>query len=180
LNLAMNRRLAIASSTLVAGAIALALILRPSRSITPELPAPPNIPAALQATIKKRMERHGAQVSDLIARVVVLDYDAAARVAGAIYDEPMLARPIGGDELNGLLPASFFTLQDSLHIHAKRVVDAAARRSAGDLADAFGALAQTCVGCHDLYLHGDAAAPPRQGGGLPRSASGARFPGRSE
>jgi len=154
----MKQRLIVASSTLVAGAIAVALILRPSRTITPELPAPRHIPAGLQTVIKKRMDRHGAQLTDLIARAVVLDFDAAARTAGAIYDEPMLARPMGGDELNGLLPESFFVLQDRLHQQSKRVVEAAARKDAGQLADAVGTLARTCVSCHDLYLHGAGAA----------------------
>jgi hypothetical protein len=155
----MKKQLVTASSVLVAGAIAVALILRPSRTITPELPPPGNVPAELRGVIKKRMSRHGAQVNDLITRVVALDFDGSARAAGAIYDEPMLARPIGGDELNNLLPETFFALQDKLHLQSKRVVEAAAHRDAADLADAFGALARTCVSCHDLYLHGTAGAP---------------------
>jgi len=150
----MKHRLVMASSTLVAGAIAVALILRPSRTITPELGAPNNIPAAMRGVIKKRMDRHGAQVTDLMSRVVVLDFDAAARTAGEIYDEPLLARPLGGDELNGLLPEAFFVLQDKLHAQSKRVVEAAAHKNAAELAEAFGTLAKSCVACHDLYLHG--------------------------
>ena len=89
------------------------------------------------------MDRHAIQVTDLITRVVVLDFDGAARAAGAIYDEPMLARPIGGDELNGLLPEPFFALQEQLHFRSKRVVEAAAHKNAPDLAEAFGTLAKT-------------------------------------
>ena len=45
----MKKPFVIASSTLVAGAVALLLLLRPTRSISPgpELPTPKRIPAAL-------------------------------------------------------------------------------------------------------------------------------------
>jgi hypothetical protein len=100
------------------------------------------------------MQRHGEQLGTLVSRVVVLDYDGAARAAGEIYDEPALARPITGDELNGVLPARFFVLQDDLRAQARRLVTAAARRDSTQLAVEIGALTKSCVSCHDLYLHG--------------------------
>jgi hypothetical protein len=153
----MKRHIVIASSTLIAGAIAVAIFLRPSRSIHPgpELAVPERIAPAARAVIRSKMHRHAEQLSDLVSRVAVLDYDGVARGAGAIFDEPALARPLTGDELNGLLPERFFVLQDALRTHARQVVDAAARRDSVRLADAFGELTKTCVSCHDVYLRGD-------------------------
>lgn len=152
-----THHIVLASSTVVAGAIALVLILRPSHSIRPgpELGVPERIPPAARAVIRSKMQRHAEQLSDLVARVAVLDYDGVARSAGAIFDEPSLARPVTGDELNGLLPERFFVLQESLRTEARQVVDAAARRDSGRLASAFGELTKTCVSCHHVYLRGD-------------------------
>jgi hypothetical protein len=86
--------------------------------------------------------------------VAVLDYDGVARSAGEIFDEPTLARPVTGDELNGLLPERFFELQDALRSQARKVVDAAARRDSAQLASGFGELTKTCITCHDVYLRG--------------------------
>jgi hypothetical protein len=153
----MKSHIAIASSTLVAGVLAGAILLRPSHTIHrgPELAVPERIPPAARAVIHSKMQRHAEQLSDLVSRVAVLDYDGVARSAGAIFDEPALARPVTGDELNGLLPERFFVLQDALRGEARRVVDAAARRDGTTLANAFGALTKTCVSCHDVYLRGD-------------------------
>jgi hypothetical protein len=154
----MKRSFVIASSTLVAGAVAVLLFLRPTHSISPgpELATPQRIPPAMSSIIRSKMRRHGEQMKTLVSRVVVLDYDGTARVAGEIFDEPALARPIAGDELNGLLPARFFDLQDAMRAQARVMVDAAARRDSKAVADSFGALAKTCIGCHDAYLAGSA------------------------
>lgn len=164
----MKSKVVVATSTVVAGAIAIALILRPSHSIapTPELGVPEHIPEAARAVIRSRMQRHGEQLGVLVSRVVVLDYDGAARTAGEIYDEPTLARPLTGDELNGVLPERFFVLQDDLRSQARRMVTAAASRDSAQLASDFGALTKSCITCHDLYLHGTpdphSAAPSEQ------------------
>jgi hypothetical protein len=152
----MKHRTAIVSSTLLAAAIVVALILRPSRSIHrgPELGAPEWIPPAARAVIASKMRRHAEQLPQLLSTVIVLDYDGVARAAGAIFDEPALARPVEGDELNGLLPERFFVLQTALRTDARHVIDAAARRNSAGLADAFGELTKTCVSCHDVYLRG--------------------------
>jgi hypothetical protein len=152
----MRNKLVVATSTLIAGAIAVALILRPARSLVPgpELGAPEHISAAARAVIRSKMQRHGAQLVALVSRVVVLDYDGAARAAGEIFDEPTLARPVTGDELNGVLPERFFVLQDSLKTQARQIVEAAARRDSARLGETFGALTKSCISCHDAYLHG--------------------------
>jgi hypothetical protein len=152
----MRRPILLASSTLVAGAVALALFLRPTHSIAPgpELPVAERITPAVRAVIRSKMIRHSMQLRGLVERAVVLDYDGTARVAGEIFDEPMLARPLAGDELNSVLPSRFFDLQDDLRNQARALVTAAARRDGPRVAITFGALAKSCIECHDLYLHG--------------------------
>jgi hypothetical protein len=153
----MKTRGLLISSTVVASVVALALLLRPSRNIHrgPEMAQPERIPAPARAVIRTKMGRHAQQMSALVTQVVLLDYEGVARTAGEMFDEPGLARPIGGDELNGLLPARFFTLQDDLRTQARQVVAAAAQQDAGRLAGAFSDLSKTCIGCHAVYLHGD-------------------------
>jgi len=150
------KRTILASSTVLGAAIAVALLLRPSHTIprAPELAVPERIPPAARQVIASKMRRHAEQLPSLVSSVVVLDYDGAARTAGEIFDEPEIARPIAGDELNGLLPERFFVLQDALRTSARQLVQAAARRDSGLLADAFGGLTRTCVSCHDVYLRG--------------------------
>jgi hypothetical protein len=153
----VDHRFLIATSTLVAGAIAVALILRPSRTIAPgpELGTPERLSPTVRAVIHSKMNRHGEQLTQLVSRVVVLDYDGTARAAGAIFDEPTLARPIAGDELNAALPERFFQYQDALRAGAKELVTTAARRDGARLAESFGSLMTTCLRCHDLYLRGE-------------------------
>ena len=146
----------IGSSTLVAGAIAVALLLRPSHSIKPgpEL-APERLSPVVRGVVHSKMTRHGEQLTELVSRVVLLDYDGIARIAGAIYDEPTLARPVAGDELNGALPERYFAYQDALRAEAKTLVEIAARRDRARLSDSFAAVTKTCLQCHDLYLYGE-------------------------
>jgi hypothetical protein len=150
------KRTIIASSTVLGCAIAVALLLRPSHTIPkgPELAVPERIAPALRQVIASKMRRHAEQLPALVSKVVVLDYDGAARAAGEIFDEPAIARPVAGDELNSVLPERFFVLQDALRSGARQVVQAAARRDSAQLADAFGNLTRTCVSCHDVYLRG--------------------------
>ena len=78
----MRSRWVVLSSTALGIAVAVALIFRPSRSIQPELPAPAHIPEGTRVRLKERMERHVARMGELMSRLVVLDYDGAARAAG--------------------------------------------------------------------------------------------------
>ena len=105
------------------------------------------------------MARHQDQMRTLVSRVVMLDDDGIARAAGEIFDEPALARPVAGDELNGLLPERFFVLQDELKAGSRRLVAASLSKNHVAMADEFAALAKSCVNCHEVYLHGDAPAP---------------------
>jgi mono/diheme cytochrome c family protein len=106
------------------------------------------------------MQRHGAEMRDLVLGVILMDDDRAARAAGEIYDEPMLARPVGGDELNGLLPERFFALQDELEAGARRLVTALARKDRGAIGDDLALLTKSCIACHEVYLGASAAPPP--------------------
>ena len=153
----LDRRFVFGTSTLVAGAIAIALILRPSRTIPPgpELATPERLSPALRAVVRSKMTRHGAELTALISKVIVLDYDGIAREAGAIFDEPTLARPVAGDELNAALPERYFEYQAALRTEAKRLVETAARRDGPHLSESFGSLMSTCLRCHDLYLRGE-------------------------
>jgi hypothetical protein len=152
----MKTRAIIASSTVVGVIVALALFLRPTRTIPrgPELPVAERIPPAMREVIASKMRRHAEQLPALVSKVVVLDYDGAARAAGEIFDEPGIARPVAGDELNSVLPERFFVLQDGLRSGARQVVEAAAGRDSARLSEAFGNLTKTCVACHDVYLRG--------------------------
>ena len=143
-------------STVAAGALAIALILRPTRTIAPgpELGTPERLPALAHVALHNRMKRHGEQLGGLVLRAALLDRDGVARIAGEVYDEPRLARPLPGDELEGQLPERFFQLQDELRAGAARLVAAAARgESSAHLADELATFTKTCVACHDAYLH---------------------------
>jgi hypothetical protein len=138
---------------IMTGAVTVALILRPPRMPQFELAAPADLPPAVHAALEKRMERHGAQMGELVSRLIVLDFDGAARVAGALYDEPTIARPLAPDDLNRLLPDRFFALQEELTTQTRWLVTAAAQRDPARLAEEFGRLTKTCVICHSIYLH---------------------------
>jgi hypothetical protein len=160
-NAAVTKTVTIAGSIILAAAVGVALFLRPRSTAQEQLAAPASIPAIARRTLQTKMARHDAQMRTLVSRVVLLDDDGVARVAGEIFDEPSLARPVAGDELNGLLPARFFALQDELKAGARRLVTASASRNHAAMADEFAALAKTCISCHDVYLHGDT--PPPEG-----------------
>ena len=150
----MRKRIAVASGTLLlAGGIAAAIVLRPSPTGRDVLEEPEHIPPAAREILRRRMERHGAEMRELVMRVILIDDDAAARIAGEIYDEPTLARPLGRDELNGMLPDRFFVLQDDLKARSRSLVAALARHDRRVIADDFAALTRGCLACHDAYLH---------------------------
>jgi hypothetical protein len=96
-------------------------------------------------------------MKELVSRVMLLDDDGVARAAGAMFDEPALARPVSGDELNGMLPERFFVLQDELRARARQLVIASSRHDRAAVAAEFAALSKTCLDCHQVYKHGDRA-----------------------
>lgn len=108
----------------------------------------------MRAVIASKMRRHREQLPALVSSVIVLDYDGTARAAGEIFDEPEIARPVSGDELNVMLPERFFVLQEALRSGARQVVESAAQHDSRRLAETFSELTKTCIACHDVYLHG--------------------------
>jgi hypothetical protein len=151
-------------SAVLAGVIGLAIFLRPKPAGREELPAPGSIPPAMVQVLKTKMGRHDIQMKTLVSRVVLLDDDGVARAAGEIFDEPALARPLLGDELNGLLPERFFALQDELRNRTRQLVIASNRQDRAAVANEFAAITKTCISCHEVYLRGAKLASARAGG----------------
>jgi hypothetical protein len=120
-----------------------------------ELPERNELPMVIRETLSASMERHGEELSFLLVSVVLLDYADAERLAQLIADEPKLGRPHPDEKetLNALLPSSFFVHQDRLTDRATALALAAREKNDATLGTAFGALAETCVGCHSTYLH---------------------------
>ena len=143
---------AIVGALALAIAVGVALFLKPTRVARDELRDPGAIPPAALTALKAKMGHHDVQMRTLLERVLMLDDDGVARAAGAIFDEPALARPLLGDELNALLPDRFFALQDELRRHARELVIASGKHDRGAVADQFGALSKSCVSCHEVYL----------------------------
>jgi hypothetical protein len=161
----MMKSATLIGSVLLAGAVGGALFLRPKptarETVHELLPEPTSIPPIVRQVVKSKMGRHEEQMRTLMSKVVLLDADAIARVAGEIYDEPTLARPVVGDELNGVLPERFFVLQDELKARAKGLVMATHEKNYAKVAEEFSGLAKSCVACHQVYLHESGAMPGR-------------------
>ncbi len=154
--MALNRKHAvILTSVAVAVAIGSIVWIYPSHRLGTEhpLPQPKNMPAIAQQVLHQRMLRHSDDMKGLVEAVVLLDFDRARSLGQAIGADANLARPISGDatELNTLLPAGFFTLQDELRSRATQLARAAEQGDHAALADSFGRLTQTCLACHMLY-----------------------------
>jgi hypothetical protein len=154
----VTKATAIVGAAIVAAAVGLALFLRPKPTAREELTAPGTIPPAAVAVLRTKMVHHDAQMKNLLDRVLMLDDDGIARAAGEIFDEPALARPVLGDELNALLPERFFTLQTEMRESARQLVAASVRHDRPGVAEAFGALSKSCVSCHEVYLFETGAA----------------------
>jgi hypothetical protein len=151
----MTKSLAASGSLVLAAIVGAAILLRPKPVAHDELPASTALPPAARQVVRSRMGRHEAQMKALVSRVVLLDSDGVARVGGEIFDEPTIARPIAGDELNGLIPERFFVLQDELRARARQLVIASQKHDSDAIATEFAALARSCVGCHQVFVHGD-------------------------
>jgi hypothetical protein len=151
----VTKSTAITGSLLLASAVGLAFLLRSKPIARDELPASPPMPPAARQVVRSKMERHEAQMKALVSRVVLLDDDGVARVAGEIFDEPAIARPVVGDELNGLIPARFFVLQDDLRARARQLVIASGSHDHEAIANEFAAIAKSCVSCHQVFARGD-------------------------
>jgi hypothetical protein len=141
-----------AQSPTPAAAVPMAAVTMPT---TKALPERKELPLAVRETLGRRMERHGGELVFLLSSVVLLRYEEAEELAQMIVDEPKLGRPVPGDDasLNALLPSGFFVYQDALSERAKELVTAAREQDDAKLSKTFGALSETCVGCHSAYLN---------------------------
>lgn len=149
----MRKSFTILGASILAPLLGAIIFLRAKPSARDELPAPTRIPPAARQVIRTKMNRHENQMRSLLSRAVLLDDDGVARIAGEIFDEPALARPLTGSELNGLLPERFFVLQDEIKSRARRVVVASQRRDHAALADEIAGVMKGCIACHDAYLN---------------------------
>jgi hypothetical protein len=127
-----------------------------------DLPERKDLPLALRETLTASMDRHGEELVFLLSAVVLLHYDEVEELAQMIADEPKLGRPAPGDDtsLNAMLPSGFFVYQDALTERAKELAAAARTKQDARLGKAFGALSETCVGCHSAYLSEELAEIP--------------------
>jgi hypothetical protein len=153
----VTKSTAVTGSLVLASAVGLALLLRSKPVARDQLPTSQSMPNAARQVVRSKMDRHDAQMKALISRVVLLDDDGVARVAGEIFDEPAIARPIGGAELDGLIPERFFVLQDELRARARQLVIASGNHDRDAIANEFAAVAKSCVACHEVFVHGDNA-----------------------
>ncbi len=119
-----------------------------------KLPISEKIPRAARESLRSRMDRHGDDMTLLMAAVLMLNYEMAEDLARSIHSEPKLSRPGPGelDTLNAQLPPVLFDLQDQLSVRAQGLIDAAHARDAKNLVKAFGAMSETCVACHSAFL----------------------------
>ncbi len=120
-----------------------------------KLPTPSYLPELAREFLRRRMQRHGRDMQELLFAVVLLQREVARDTATRIAEEPRLARPEIADEdiLNKALPPRFFVLQDELRDRAKAVAEAARKGDDKQLGAAWSRLAETCVSCHSVYLN---------------------------
>ncbi len=126
-----------------------------SPAVVPALPKREDLPIEAREVLTTQMLRHGDQMGALSVAVVLLDYEVVRLLAGRMADEPVLGRPIPGDDksLNALLPKSFFVHQDELSASARALAEAATHNDDAKLLVAFHRVTSSCVGCHSAYLH---------------------------
>ncbi len=113
---------------------------------------PAHVNARVKEVLRRKMTHHARDAQELFRAATVLDYDAAARAAHGLQQEPRLAKQTVGDEAAAVLGDGFFTLQDVLRSRAAEAHTAARAKDAVGLGQALGRITETCVSCHHLYL----------------------------
>ncbi len=105
--------------------------------------------------LRRRMERHGKDMTHMMSAVVLLKRDVVETLAQALAGEPRITRPLpdSRDDLNAALPERFFVLQDELRDRARTLADAARSKDDKQLGEAFSRLTQTCIACHSTFLN---------------------------
>jgi len=160
----MTRHMTTVGAGLLGAVIGAGILLGARRlAKEPHLPTPGYLPAIARGVLKNRMARHAEHMTALVQAVVLFDRPTIVEEARAIAEESTLARPTTDDatELNALLPARFFELQDELRKNARRLATASQGQDAEAVADAHAELTRTCVRCHATYLGGPGTTPAR-------------------
>jgi len=123
---------------------------------TPALRVPAYLPAGARDIIAQRMGDHGADMKALLWGVLFFDDGVIRRVAADMGTREQVGAT---NDLEGILPDEFFVLEAQLGAQAKAMVRLASapEPNAMVLARAYGALTETCVACHGVYLHGTSA-----------------------
>src|SRR2546425_166850 len=82
---------------------------------------PDYLPVLARQLLRKRMERHGDDMMQVVIAVTLLQRERARAIAEDVASEPRLTRPIAGgaDDLNAALPNQIFVLQDELRMRAR-------------------------------------------------------------
>lgn len=128
---------------------------QPAVAPAPALPKREDLPPEARDALTARMLRHGDQMGALSLAVVLLDYEVVRLLVTRMVDEPVLGRPVPGDEqsLNARLPKSFFVHQDAMSNATRALAAAANQTDDAKLVAAYDELAKSCVNCHSAYLH---------------------------
>jgi hypothetical protein len=121
------------------------------------LPPPAHLSQTARDLLYEGMRSHGDDMTDLLWATLFLDDASVLDIADHLRAAPRFARPLTQDaaELNSQLPREFFELQDELGARAGTLAEAARRQDSQGMAAAYGALTQTCVRCHSLYLNAE-------------------------
>lgn len=128
-----------------------------------ELGRPEYLSDLARQLLRRRMERHGKDMTNLMTGVVLLKREVVETLSQSIASEPRITRPLpdSRDELNTALPETFFLLQDELRERAKALAGAARSKDDKQLGEAFARLTQTCIACHSAFLNPPKREEPR-------------------
>lgn len=129
---------------------------KPARS--KEMATSTYLPAKAREKIREAMKAHGDDMTVLMWSIIFLDVDGSAEFARVIKDQPWLERPadpmaVPEDER---VPEAIYAYQDEIKQRAEvlaEMAESSSKMNASGLADAFGAVARTCVACHAAYLY---------------------------
>lgn len=135
-------------------AIVAPLLLASDLDNSGRLAEPEYLPQLARQLLKKKMRRHGADMTQLFLSTTLLQHEKTRILASEISKEVRLSRPtVGGeDDLNTALPEKFFVLQDEVRARARNLAEAAKGTDDAEMAKSFGLLMQTCVECHSAFL----------------------------
>ena len=103
--------------------------------------------------VNAQMRRHRANMIELFALAVELDFDAVERIAREIVAEPTFAAAQDQDatSFNAQLPSAFLEAQKRMRTLAGSLAESAAQKDSAALGKSYGALIEQCVACHGLF-----------------------------